>query len=159
MLCLLLQLIHACTPKWTVTWVVLLFISCSSVVFLDSREQRWRKSKGIPHVLWDLNGICSHYCKGSVSIYFLVWFFFGTLPQGHYQEEGRGCSCGPCPGTWTPHSGRLGHPTLWWGWRGSALYQSPLRLHTNTDRIQLLNHWKFTNDQISVSSCTSDRNL
>lgn len=87
--------------------VVLLSISCSSVVFLDSSEQRGRRSKGIPHIHWDLNGIYSQYCKCSVS----GCFFF--LPPGHYQEEGRGCSCGPCPGTWTPHSGRLGHPTLW----------------------------------------------
>lgn len=139
--------------NWTVTWVVLLSISLSSVVFSDCSEQgRWR-SKGIPHIHWDLDGIFSQYCKCSVS------GCFGSLPPGHYQGEGKGCSCGPCPGTWTPHSGRLGRPALWWAWRGSALFQSPLRVYANTDRAKDFKHIKFTNDQMSISNCTSDRKL
>lgn len=72
--------------------------------------------------------------------------FLGPLPPGHCQGREKDCFCGPCRGTWIPHSGRLCHPALWWAWRGSALYRSPLRGNVNTDRaFEILNTNKSSN--------------
>lgn len=66
------------------------------------------------------------------------------LPPGRYRAEERGYFCGPCLETWTPHSGRLGRPALWWVWRGSELCQNLLRLYTN-NRAKHLKIYKCSN--------------
>lgn len=84
-------------------------------------------------------------CHVSIEIwmeYSIKGCFLCPLPPGHYQGEGRGCSCGPCLETWTPHSGRPGHPALWWVWRGSARYRSPLKVDVNTDKAKDLKYKK-----------------
>lgn len=76
-------------------------------------------------------------------------FSLRFLPPGHYQEEGKGCSFAPCHGTWIPHFGTPGHPALWWVWRGSELYRSPLKLCK-------YRHFWCTKCPIPVPNCTNN---